>query len=310
MPFTNFPGGITSFGVPQIGPGQGLPLTAGNYWFVQSTGPQGDGTSSSSPVASVNTAMAKASANDVIICLPGHAETITSSTAMKWNVAGIAIVGCGNGAARPTFTISTANTATIAVSAANVSVSNCIFVANFLSIAACFTLTTAKNFTVNGCLFLETSGVLDFLNIIKSTGAANTVDGLTVLNSQWAGQGTTSVNTFILSANDIDRLTVMNNAVQLANTTDQAIFVVITAGVLTNADIGGNTGYRASTTSVNGTIVNVGGTTSTGWVYGNFIQTLGSGDTIGVGTTGLSAFQNFISDALGASGFLRPAADT
>ena len=31
MGYTNFPGGITSMGVPQIG--QGVPATFGNYWY-------------------------------------------------------------------------------------------------------------------------------------------------------------------------------------------------------------------------------------------------------------------------------------
>jgi hypothetical protein len=67
------------------------------------------------------------------------------------SIAGVAVVGLGVGSNRPKFTLDTANTATIAVSADNVSFQNCQFVANFLSIAACFTLTTAKEFTVENC---------------------------------------------------------------------------------------------------------------------------------------------------------------
>jgi hypothetical protein len=53
----------------------------------------------------------------------------------------------------------------------------------------------------------DTSSVLNFLNIVKSTGAANTVDGLTFNDNVVVNLGVTSNNTTILTANDIDRLT-------------------------------------------------------------------------------------------------------
>jgi hypothetical protein len=55
-------------------------------------------------------------------------------------------------------------------------------------------------------LFRDTSSVLNFLNIVKSTGAANTVDGLTFNDNKVINLGVTSNNTTILTANDIDRL--------------------------------------------------------------------------------------------------------
>ena len=36
QPYTNFPEGLTSLGVPLIGSGQ-VPVTSGNYWFVDGT---------------------------------------------------------------------------------------------------------------------------------------------------------------------------------------------------------------------------------------------------------------------------------
>jgi hypothetical protein len=320
LALTNFPNGISSFGIPIFGPAVGAnssQLLVGQVFFVNSvtgidTLSGGGGFSPTTPLKSISFALTYVKANngDYIYLMPGSTFTVSSATALAVSKAGVTIVGLGLGANLPTITLDTANTSTIAVSANNVSFYNCVFIANFLSIAACFTLTTAKWFTVQNCFFKETSGVLDFLNIVKSTGAANTVDGLTMINNNWQGLGTTSVNTFVLSANDVDTCTLQLNDINLANVTDQAVMLVVTAGVLTNLDCGGNKIYRKSTTSVNGTIVNVGGTTSTGWVYSNLVQTLGSGDVIFSGTSGLGAFQNFITDALGASGFLRPVADT
>lgn len=290
-------------------------LTTGNIFFVNSvTGTNGAsyGQNPDAPFASVAFALTQVAANngDRIYVMPGHAEAIADATSFAAAIAGAQVIGLGAGSSRPTITLGTANTATVAVSADNVSFENMIFVANFLSIAACFTLTTAKNFALRGCMFSETSSVLNFLNIVKSTGIANTVDGLTVSDCKWNGLGTTSVNALILSANDIDTLTVLRNVVKLARTADAAM-IVITAGVLTNAEVGDNKLYTAQTACSAGSLINVGGTTSTGFVYSNRVQTLTtSADKLFTTTVGLAAFENRVSGAVGATGFVIPAVDS
>ena len=47
--------------------------------------------------------------------------------------------------------------------------------ANFLTIAAAFTLSTAKNFALQNCEFRDMGAALNFAQAVKSTGAANTV---------------------------------------------------------------------------------------------------------------------------------------
>lgn len=266
-----------------------------------------------SPFGTLAYAISRCAANrgDIILVKPGHAENVSDATTLAANIAGVAVVGLGTGTNRPTFTLDTANTATIPVSAANISFQNCRFIANFLSIAALFTLSTAKNFTLQNCELKDTSGVLNFLNIIKSTGAANTVDGLTATDNIWNGLGTTSVNTFCLSANDIDSLVLKNNNIKLARTVDAAILAVISAGVLTNLDCDNNRAYSAQTAQANGSLINVGGTTSTGWVTNNKVQTLSTtGDKLFTTTVGLAAYNNLVSGVVGASGFLIPASDS
>lgn len=304
-------------GVPVFG-GAGSYFSTGQFYFVDSVNGSagGDGTAAA-PLASVAGAMvkivssARATRGDTIICMPGHAETVSSATGLAMSVAGVTVIGLGMGSSRPTITLDTANTATIAVSAANVRFVNMVFKANFLSIAACFTLTTAKWFTVQGCFFADTSSVLNFLNIIKSTGAANTIDGLTVTDNDVSLLGTTSVNATILSANDIDSATVVRNNVKMARTADASILMVITAGVLTNLDCGWNRVYSAQTATTAGSLINVGGTTSTGFVYNNYAQTLTTtGDKLFTTTVGLAAFENRVTGVVGATGFTIPAVDS
>lgn len=322
---SNYPGGfangVTIRGVPiaQTHPGR--------IWWVSNntTGllkgqrggsDQNKGTFDS-PFASLAGAFTAVSADtgsnrgDIVFVKPGHAETVSSATALALNVAGVAIVGLGVGTNRPKFTLDTANTSTIGVSVANVSIQNCQFVANFLSIAACFTLTTAKGFTVQNCAFADTSSVLNFLNIVKSTGAANTIDMLAVADCTWNGLGTTSVNSFILTANDIDSAIIQRNVIKLARTATAAILLTVSAGVLTNLDCGNNRCMSGQTATTGGCLINVGGTTSSGFYYNNYTQVGAAGGDVTVTTTvGLGAFNNYHTDATGASGFLIPTADS
>ena len=119
--------------------GAGL-LTFGNIFFVSSVdGSDNDsGTSPVSAKATVDAAIGLCTANndDVIVLLPGHAETVTA-TSIARDVAGVRIIGLGKGLKRPTFTFGAA-AATITVSGANCSWENCHFIGNFLDVAAAF----------------------------------------------------------------------------------------------------------------------------------------------------------------------------
>jgi hypothetical protein len=324
MPISNFPTGFAN-GVAI----RGIPLTIANpgrvWWLGNATtlqrgdrgasdGNRGTASSSFSSLAGAMTAITADSGSnrgDIIFVKPGHAETISSATALTLSAAGVTVIGLGVGNKRPKFTLDTANTATINVAADSICFYNCQFVANFLSIAACFTLTTAKWFTLQNCSFYDTSGVLNFLNIVKSTGAANTVDGLTITESVWNSLGTTSVNSFVLTANDIDACTLSRNQITQVTTVDAAILITVTAGVLTNFLAELNLGYRKNTTTANGSLINVGGTTSTGFVAKNQVQTLTTtSDKLFTTTVGLAAFENRVTGVVGATGFVIPAVDS
>lgn len=311
-----FLNGVTLRGVPIVQSHPGKVFWVSNATTLlegQRGGSDGNKGTFNSPFGTLNYAISQCVANrgDIIIIKPGHTETVSSATALNFNVAGVAIIGLGSGTNRPKFTLDTANTATIPVSAANMSIQNVQFFANFLSIAACFTVATAAEFTVQGCYFRDTSSILNFLNIVKTTGAANTADGLTFNDNVVINLGVTSNNTTILTANDIDRLTIQRNYLKWAVQNDKAIGVIVTAGVLTNLIATDNMGYRPNTTTAGGSFITVGGTTSTGIVARNLIQTLTTtADLLFTTTVGLAAFDNRVTGVVGASGFLIPAADS
>lgn len=149
MPFTNYPQGFASGvsvrGVPLLQAQPGQVFFVGNSSILnpqQRAGSDSNRGTFLDPFATLNYAVNTATVDgrgDIIFILPNHAETISSATILTLQSNGVAIIGLGAGSARPTFTFTTATTANIPVMAANVSIQNCLFVANFLSIASTFT---------------------------------------------------------------------------------------------------------------------------------------------------------------------------
>lgn len=313
---TTFADGVYQFGGQPVTPNiaaLGGPPT-GSVYFVGATGNDNssgaNGVSPRAPYQTVAYAASRAVSGDVIYILPGVTTTISSATSLLLATAGVTIIGLGVGNQRPLFDFTTANTASIIVSAAGITIQNCRFRASFLSIAAAFTLTTAAYFTLIGNKFFDTSGILNFLSIVNSTGIANTVDGLTAVNCQWKGLGTTSVTSFIVSANDIDSALWQGNNITLARTATAAVLATISAGVLTNLVCTGNSAISQQTADTGGGLINVGGTTSTGIVANNYLSDLATTDIIVTTTVGLRFQQNFKTGVLGASGYLLPAQDS
>ncbi len=309
-----FPNGVLLRGVPilQTNPGKVFWVYNGTTGLMpgQRGGSNGNRGGFNDPFSTLAYAFTQCVANrgDIIMVKAGHAENIAASTALS--IAGVAVIGLGAGTNRPTFTFTTANTATFSVTAANVSFQNCVFTANFLSIAAPITLTTAKWFTAQNCLFQDTSASLDFLNCIKSTGAANTADGLAVLDCDWFGTGVTSVNSMILVADANIDVTLLRNRAITERVADAPILLTVTTGASTNIEIGDNVVISKQTAATDGTVAKLGAT-STGVVYRNFSGTLvTASDKIFTTTVGVYPFENRVSGVVGATGFVIPAVDS
>jgi hypothetical protein len=316
---SNYPGGFAQ-GVTI----KGLPLTLTNpgrvFWVSNATtlspgdvgGSNGNPGTFQRPFATIAYAssVATASRGDIVVVKPGHAETISAAAGIALSKAGVAFIGLGYGSMRPKITWNTANTATLTVAADNISFTNFQFVANFLSIATAFSLSTAKNFTLQNCSFADTSSVLNFLSWVTTTGAANTADGLTITNCTVNGLGTTSVTSFITSANDIDSAVWVGNNVKLARTATAAVFATMTAGVLTNLICTDNVAISQQVADTGGGFINVGGTTSTGPVARNLLGDLSTTDLFITTTVGFTFDNNKKTGVITASGYLLPATDS
>lgn len=269
-----------------------------------------NGRSPRQAVATIAAGVALCTANvgDRVIVMEGHTETVSAATAL--GIAGIDIVGLGRGRRRPTITFDTITSAGYTIAVDNVAFFNIIFVANFLSIVAPITLSTAKGFRAVACKFKDTSSILNFLNCVKSTGAANTVDDLHLENCAWNGLGTTSVVSFLTTANDIDGLRLLANHVKLARTATAAVLATVSAGVLTDLIARDNIAISQQVADTGGGFINVGGTTSTGIVKDNVLGDLSTTDLFMTTTVGLTFADNKKTGVISASAYLLPAADS
>lgn len=135
--------------------------TTGEIFFVHSgtgTNAAGGGRNPDKPLATIDYAigLCTASKGDRIYVMPGHAETIVAAGGITADVAGISIIGLGNGSNRPTITMGTATTATFLVSAIDVKVRGLNFV-NAIDSLGTFLDLTAGSTEIEDCKFTTAS---------------------------------------------------------------------------------------------------------------------------------------------------------
>lgn len=287
-------------------------FTTGSVFFVCSVTGSNDnaGTDPSAPKATVQGAISLCTANkgDKIIVMPGHAETVTS-TSINLSTAGVSVICLGTGLERPTFTYSTA-AATITVSAANCSFVGGHHKANFLDVASAFTLGAAKDFKLLGNTFRDGTASLNFLSIVTTGATDNDADSLVVDSNEWYGLNTTPLAfVSILAAELRPRLT--NNTVNLAATSGGE-FVTLAAKIISGAVIANNIhNVVGATGTTTGIFLTGSGTTSTGVVVGNIIASLDTTtELLFTAGTGLTYFENYYTGVADKSGYLVPAADS
>lgn len=325
MPLSNFPNGfaagLTLRGIPllQTNPGQ-------VFWVGNSTtfppgvtgGVDGNKGTFQKPFATIEAAVNACLANtgDIIFVKPGHAETIANATTLVLDKAGVSIIGLGAGSNRPTLTFSTAATANIPVTAANVSVQNLLFKANFADVASVFTATgtaTPTDFNVENCEFRDTSSILNFLTIVTGNATANSMNGLRFANNKISSLGTTALTTAIKLASDTDRVDLLDNYGNWAVLNDTAALLAAGTVQVTNFNMGRNVLQRPNTSSTGGSFVSGSGNAWTGMAYDNYMWQVDNTAGIWIATghgSALGFMQNFspITGAVDKSGLINPAA--
>lgn len=245
---------------------------------------------------------------DNIVLASDYALTVTSSN-VDINKDGVTIVGLGRGLNRPTFTFGAA-AATMTVSADSCAVYNCHHIGNFDNVAAAYTLSTAKDFVLEGNSFFDNSSALHFISILVTGASNNVCDGLTVRGNNWHGLAV-APNAFVSILANESHVVIEDNVVNMAATNDVGHFLTLSSKVLLNASIKNNRLIVTGATNATvGVFLTGSSTTNTGLVENNYVSSLDTTtELIATAGTGLAFFENYYTGTADASGKLWPVVD-
>lgn len=125
-----------------------------------------------------------ADAGDVILVMPGHTETVTSAGLLDLDVAGITILGLGNGAARPLINLTTVTTADVDVDAANIRIVNVIFDLTGVDAVVAGIDVNASDLTLERCkIIMGDSDGQAVVGLLSDTG----IDRVSVIDCEFQG---------------------------------------------------------------------------------------------------------------------------
>ena len=158
------------------------------------------------PTIAAAIAGATASNGDVIYVAAGHSETLAAAVAM--NVAGVTIIGLGEGSLQPTMDCSVA-AAQWDISVANVSIENIKFSSSRNDVLRAIDLAAGADGThIKNCTFVDSNSSDEFLEIIVLASGA---DDVIIEGCEFLAQGTSGTEAIIAEAGACDNLQIIGN---------------------------------------------------------------------------------------------------
>ena len=231
MPLTNFPAGVTSFGLPVIGGGPLSVTTTGLVFFVDSvTGndapynsSSGQGTNPSQPFKTLSIAMTqtRASKGDVIYLMPGHAELIPAAATLNFFKAGVQVIGLGIGSNRPSITYAGTDSLLL-FSAASTALRNVRLLCSVDEVVTALSV-TAANVTIDTVDVVETAAK-QFIQKVLTTAAA--VD-LTITNCTDHQSTAPAANSAWIKLVGADRANIIGNRIFITTTNSASSSVIL-----------------------------------------------------------------------------------
>jgi hypothetical protein len=182
---------------------------------------------------------------DVILVAQGHSETMgAAADEVDLDVAGITVIGLGNGTLRPTFNYTGDVTGAFAIGAANIKIHNLRFLAGAADVNDAIEVESAgDNATISSCVFtITTNGTHEFLDSIT---VGDTANDLTVVGCLFT-QGGGAANHGIYLDADVLNCTIKNNimhgdyAVACIKGDEANDYGIIMDNVLVNGDMIGD----------------------------------------------------------------------
>jgi hypothetical protein len=285
--------------------GPGASASTGTTYYVHSTrgsDNRNSGLTPDTPFKTLDYAIGRCAANkgDVIYVMPGHAENLTTATAINIDVAGISIIGLGEGNLIPKFSL-TALAGSITFGAANCTVENIWVysnatdgVTNGLTVAA-----TAAGSTLRKIKMTEAANTKEFLTWVAiATGIAD----LTIEDCFLQGIiGGSDVNAIIFAGTSTNCV-IRNNYIYADCSGD---LIDHNAGASVTIRIQGNRLCNMDTGAA-GDVISLK-SDGTGYITGNYGFCNKNDATVFTGAAAVW-HQNYGSNTLGDSGILFPAA--
>jgi hypothetical protein len=302
---TNYPfgfsGGLSVRGIPIV-------TSAPNqvFWVSSGIGSNGNnGKTREKPFATLDYAIGKctASKGDIIFLLPGHAESkTTTGDIATLDVAGVTIIGMGNGSLKPTFTFGHAGT-TMTISGANCRLVGIKIISDVADCAVGITASaTADGLSVIGCDFYDgalTKELVIGISIAAACHEVSIIQNRFIVND---GDGGGCANA-IKAVGASDYAFIQGNYVQ-GNFTSYPIDFTTAASV--GIVIDGNSVFNTDTANGYGVACHA---STTGHVVRNLITN--AKDTVApVTAAACNVSQNYGSNAAGASGIIKPTVDS
>lgn len=246
-------------------------------------------------------ALCTASKNDRIFVAPDHAETVGAS-GLAWNVAGVSIIGVGNGSNRPTFTWHTTD-AVVTVSGNNMLIANIRTTVDVDEIVSMF-LVTGAGVTFDGVDFVEGTSA-QAIQWMLTTAAA---DQLTIKNCRHVQLTAAGSAQKWIQVVGTDGFRCVDNTFQIVANASTSSELISGSTALVYCEIARNLIQFIGATI--DSVINLV-TGSTGIIADNRIA---SGTAVATAAAitgdGCFMFNNLWADTAAASGLLAPAVDT
>jgi hypothetical protein len=282
-------------------------LTTGTRFFVHHSGANATtrGLTPDDPLATLDYAigLCTANKNDVIYLMPGHAETLSSAAYILADVAGISIIGLGNGTNRPTFTWA-ATAATISITANDVLIRNIRCTCSIDEVVTLISV-TGTDCTLDKVDYAETSS-FQAIQFLLTTNAA---DRICVKNCYHAQGTAPAANSKWIQLVGVDDCRILDNYFHLTLSNNAASVTISGSTALVRGQIARNTIVQlGGTNQVSGILLVDSSTT---FVHDNRVA-VGSTALAGgtdVGNAGYAA-ENYTLNTPDASGILDPVADS
>jgi len=301
-----FSGGLTVRGVPVDIPHPGQVFWVNNSTTASHLAPKGVGGSNNNPgtyqkpFQTIEYAIGKCSAGrgDVIYVMPNHSEAVSAANGIDFDVAGITVIGLGEGSTQAQVRF-TAAAASITIDAADITWVNMRFTAAFADVAQAIDLNAGGDgFRSINCLYDEEEANENYVIVF---GVADGANDLRFHDNRYFGDDASN-DSFFVGAGTCDKTEFIGNHFEHDTAQTSVIAILRSATAMTNCRLLNNTFVTAETVLAASCVVFTG-TANTGFAGGNTVCALDSDATAANATsaldvTGMFGGQNYVADAV------------